>query len=510
MDNKTIYYRPLPPKPATLLILERGKQVRIVSLSGSMNIGRECNDVKNDISLKSGIVSRNHGEFVYDDNAGIYYYRDNNSLNGTFYNGVKLEKLNERGSRAVKLNDGDILRIDCDNLVNPRSDAVVLVFSTKFAMGETWHRYSLYDKNQVIIGRNIENGISLTDFMASRNHAVLERYNNMWYISDSGSVNGLAVNRNTIQGQCQLNIFDVINIANTTLIYLGNEIIYNEVHLNVQKQDYSNRSVVMGVNINEVRFGNKRLLDNINLNIETGDFILILGGSGTGKTTFIKAVMGSIKDNTDGQVMFENMDLYKNFNMLKHKIGFVPQFSTTRVNDTVYNTIMDAAYVKLAGEYSKKEIKQRVEDVIKRMMLTSLKNNLIKTLSGGQLKRLEVALQAIGDQKVFILDEPDSGMDYATRVDLMGNLKSCTETGDVVMVITHAPDDAASLFTKVIVLAKSQKDEVGRLAYYGDVQNAYSFFGVNKLSEIVLEINYEGGKGRADEFIEKYEKTRRG
>ena len=510
MDNKTIYYRPLPPKPATLLILERGKPVRIVSLSGSMNIGRESNDFMNDISLKSGIVSRNHGEFVYDDNGGNYYYRDNNSLNGTFYNGVKLEKLNERGSKAVKLNDGDILRIDCDNLVNPRSDAVVLLYSTKFAMGETWHRYSLYDKTQVNIGRNIENGISLTDFMASRQHAVLERYQNMWYITDSGSVNGLAVNKNIIQGRCPLNIFDVINIANTTLIYLGNEIIYNEVHLNIQKQDYSNRSVVMGVNIDEVRFGNKALLRNINLDIESGDFILILGGSGAGKTTFIKAVMGEIKANTSGQILFENLDLYKNFKMLKHKIGFVPQFPTTRVNDTVYNTIMDAAYVKLAGEYSKKEIKERVEGVNERMMLTSLKNNLVGTLSGGQFKRLEVALQAIGDQKVFILDEPDSGMDYATRVDLMGNLKSCTETGDVVMVITHSPDDAATLFTKVIVLAKSKTDEVGHLAYYGDVQNAYKFFGVNKLSEIVLEINYEGGKGRADEFIEKYERTRRG
>ncbi len=510
MDNKTVYYRPLPPNPATLLVLERGKQVRIVSLSGSMTIGRMSNEYMNDISLSSGIVSKRHGEFVYDDTSATYYYRDNNSLNGTFYNGMKLEKLNERGSRAVKLVDGDILRIDCDNLANPRSDAVVLVFSTKFSMGEAWHRFPLYDKMHVNIGRNNESGISLTDFMASRNHAVMDRINGMWYIADSGSVNGLAVNRVAIQGQCPLNVFDVINIANTTLIYLGNEIIYNEVHLNVQKQDYSNRSVVMGVNINEVRFGEKRLLDNINLDIESGDFILILGGSGAGKTTFIKAVMGSIKDNTSGQVMFENMDLYRNFNMLKHKIGFVPQFSTTRVNDTVYNTIMDAAYIKLAGEYSKKEIKQRVEDVIKRMMLTSLRNNLIKTLSGGQLKRLEVALQAIGDQKVFILDEPDSGMDYATRVDLMGNLKSCTETGDVVMVITHAPDDAATLFTKVIVLAKSQRDEVGRLAYYGDVQNAYSFFGVNKLSEIVLEINYEGGKGRADEFIDKYERTRRG
>lgn len=510
MDNKTVYYRPFPPKPATLLILERGKQIRIVSLSGSMTLGRISPEFVNDISLSSGIVSKHHGEFVYDDTTSTYYYRDNHSLNGTFFNGVKLEMLNERGSRATKLTDGDILRIDCANLANPRSDAVVLVFSTKFAMGEKWNRFSLENQSHVKIGRNINDGISLPDFMASRNHAVLDRHNGTWYITDSGSVNGLAVNRAAIQGTCPLNVFDVINIANTTLIYLGNEIIYNEVYLNVQKQDYANRSVVMGVNINEVRFGSKRLLDNINLDIESGDFILILGGSGAGKTTFIKAVMGSIKDNTSGQVMFENMDLYRNFNMLKHKIGFVPQFSTTRVNDTVYNTIMDAAYVKLAGEYTRKEIKQRVEDVIKRMMLTSLRNNLIKTLSGGQLKRLEVALQAIGDQKVFILDEPDSGMDYATRVDLMGNLKSCTETGDVVMVITHAPDDAATLFTKVIVLAKSQKDEVGRLAYYGDVKNAYSFFGVNKLSEIVLEINFEGGKGRADEFIEKYERTRRG
>ncbi|MBQ4534369.1 MAG: ATP-binding cassette domain-containing protein, partial [Ruminococcus sp.] len=162
------------------------------------------------------------------------------------------------------------------------------------------------------------------------------------------------------------------------------------------------------------------------------------------------------------------------------------------------------------GDYSDDEIHQRVEDIIKRMMLTSLRNNLIKNLSGGQKKRVEVAIQAIGDQEIFILDEPDSGMDFASRVDLMENLKSCTESGGVVSVISHSPDDAAEMFTKVIVLAKSQSDEVGHLAFYGDVPNALKFFGVNKLSEIVMEINYEGGKGRADEFINKFEATRRG
>lgn len=518
MDNKTVYYKPLPPKPATLLIVERNKPINLISLSGSMKIGREYENSTNDINIRSGIVSRNHGEIIYEDVEGVYYYRDNNSLNGTYYNGVKLEQLNDRGTRAVRLSDGDILRIDCENLLNPRSDAVILVFSTKFSADEIWKRYPLEGQSLVNIGRGIAKGISLTDFMASRNHAVMNNIDNTWHITDCGSVNGLAVNKNILQGTRALNVFDVINIANTTLIYLGNEVIYNQVQMNSEQYVRKERSVVMSVNIDEVKvrkfnsLAKKTLLSHIALDVEAGDFILILGGAGAGKTTFIKSLMGSIKRNgtVHGQVLFDNMDLYRNFKMLKHKIGLVPQFSTTRDNDTVYNTIMDAANVKLAGEYSPEEIKQRVDSVIQKLMLTSLTGNLVKNLSGGQKKRVEVAIQAIGDQEVFVLDEPDSGMDYATRVDLMKNLYSCTDSGGVVMVISHSPDDAADLFTKVIVLAKSQRDEVGRLAYYGDVQNAYEFFGVKKLSDIVLEINYEGGHGRGDEFIDKFERTRRG
>ena len=519
MDNKTIYYKPLPPKPATLLIIEKGAPVRVVALTGSMTVGRESESHFSDIKMKSKIVSRDHGEFIFEEMDGVYYYRDNNSLNGTFFNGVKLEKLNERGTKAVKLSDGDVLRIDCNNLRNPRNDAVIIIFSTKFSANEKWNRYSLEGKTQVNIGRGIDDGIALTDFMASRNHAKLTFCEGGWNISDLGSVNGLAVNRKLLVEIQPLNTFDIINIANTTLIFLGDEIVFNEVHLKMDTRISQERSVVMSVNIDEVKvknfnsFTKKVLLSNINLDVESGDFILILGGAGAGKTTFIKSLMGSIKRDggkVNGQVLFDNMDLYKNFKMIKHKIGLVPQFSTTRDNDTVYNTIMDAANVKLAGEYSYTEIKERVDKIIQKLMLTSLTGSLVKNLSGGQKKRVEVAIQAIGDQKVFVLDEPDSGMDYATRVDLMTNLHSCTDSGGVVMVISHSPDDASDLFTKVIVLAKSQRDEVGRLAYYGDVENALKFFGVKKLSDIVMEINYEGGHGRADEFIDKFERTRRG
>lgn len=513
MNEKTVYYRTLPPKPATLMILEPGANVRMVSLDGDMRVGREASGSTADIRINSAIVSRDHGEFIYADNS--YHYKDNGSLNGTYFNGVLMRKINERGSRALRLSDGDILRIDRHNLSIPHPDAVIAIFSTSFNINEQWYRYDLSGQTQVPIGRNIDNGISLTDFMASRNHAFLQmQMDGRWKIIDTGSTNGVAVNKNLINGEQVLNPFDIIKIANTSLIFLGNEIIFNVVRTNTEKLDYNNRSVVMNVGIEDVKvrkhgsLGKKTLLRNIHLDIESGDFILILGGSGAGKTTFLRALLGQYRAN--GKIMLGDMDLYKNFKMLKHKIGIVEQFSSTRDNDTVYHTIEDAALSKLAGDYSNDEIHQRVEDIIKRMMLTSLRNNLIKNLSGGQKKRVEVAIQAIGDQEIFILDEPDSGMDFASRVDLMENLKSCTESGGVVSVISHSPDDAANMFTKVIVLAKSQSDEVGHLAYYGDVPNALKFFGVNKLSEIVMEINYEGGKGRADEFINKFEATRRG
>ena len=538
MNNQTVYYKPLPPQPATLLVVEREKGVRIVELQGGTRIGRACEGVYNDIALSSQIVSRNHGEIFYED--GVYYYRDNNSLNGTFFNGVKMEPFNERGTRAAKLNDGDVLRVDCDNPAMSRTDAVIMIFSTRFSKNDVWKEYSLESQNDVNIGRNIPQGISLTDFMVSRNHARLIKEPSMfdtigsnryekWKIFDCGSVNGLAVNRETVNGERLLNIYDVINMANTTLIFLGDRVIYNEIKSTTQPAVQQHRKVVMGVNIESVKVGvlgslkKRTLLENINLDVEAGDFILILGGSGAGKTTFIKSLLGTIRREAKfkGHIMFDNMNLYKNYRMLKHKIGLVPQFSTTRDNDTVYNTIMDAANIKLAGEYSPAEIKNRVDEIIEKMLLGSLKNRLISKLSGGQKKRVEVAIQAIGDQEVFILDEPDSGMDVATRVELMStlknytedemeNLKACTENGGVVMVISHSPDDAADMFTKVIVLAKSKSDEVGHLAYYGSVENAYSFFGVSRLSEIVKEINYEGGKGLADFYIDKFEKTRRG
>lgn len=539
ISNQTVYYAPLPPKPATLLILERGKPVKVVCLNGTARLGRQSPTAQSDITLTSHIVSRNHGDFTCIDN--VYYYKDNNSLNGTFYNGKKLEKMNERGSRAVRLNDGDILRIDEPTLNHPHEEAVEMIFSTVFSPNETWSRYPLNGISEVPIGREVSNGIQLSDFMVSRMHAILQFSAGNWHIIDQNSKCGITVNKNAVNGQQTLRPFDVIRIANTTLIFTGKEIIYNEVQTNPsysQPFQYSQRSVIMSVNIDEVnakRPGSlsrkKTLLRNINLDIESGDFILVLGGAGAGKSTLIKAITGQQRSSEQilsikGQIQLDGMDLYKNLKVLKHKIGIVPQYPDYRSNDTVYHTIMDAAKLQLSSDYSKKEIADRVESVIDRMMLSSIRDSKLGIISGGQRKRVQVAIKAVGDIRFFTFDEPDAGLDVAGRIDQINQLTApitkeeakdnamelqpCTEGGTAGLMISHYPDDVAHMYKKVIVLAKSKKDDAGHLAYYGDVPNALRFFGVNKLSEIVIEINYEGGKGRGDEFIEKFERTRRG
>lgn len=253
-----------------------------------------------------------------------------------------------------------------------------------------------------------------------------------------------------------------------------------------------------------VRFGKKTLLRDVKFDAGYGDFMLILGGSGAGKTTLVRAILGESK--ADGKVLLDGNDLYSDFKKLKYQIGLVPQFLTLRVNDTVRNTVMDAARIKLDRMFSVDEIAKRVDSVLRKVGIKELENSLICNLSGGQKKKVAVAVQLVGFQKIFICDEPDSGLDAASRQQLMDILKEISDSGKIVMIITHYPDDAIRLFTKIVVIAKSSADKAGHLAYCGNVADALSFFGVSQLQAIMKEINprNEGGAGRADFFIGKY------
>jgi ABC-type multidrug transport system ATPase subunit len=278
-------------------------------------------------------------------------------------------------------------------------------------------------------------------------------------------------------------------------------------------EEFAPKKDALTVNINKRTvidfFKKKTLLKDIHMNIPKGHMVLLLGGSGAGKSTYLNAVTGYEK--ADAKIYLDKADIYQEYSKMKYDIGFVPQQDLMRGNDTVFMTLSDAALLRLPVEMSIMERENRIAYVLELFGLTAVQNNLVEKLSGGQRKRLSIAIEFISDPTLFILDEPDSGLDGVVARKLFEKLREIADEGKIVVVITHTPDRVIDLFDDVIVLAKDAT-RTGRLAYYGSVEEAYSFFGKTTMEEILLSINQkdEGGEGRADEFIEKYAECMKG
>ncbi len=250
-------------------------------------------------------------------------------------------------------------------------------------------------------------------------------------------------------------------------------------------------------------FKKKVLLRDIHLSIPSGHMVLLLGGSGAGKTTFLNAVTGYEK--ADAEPLLNGNDIYKSYESMKYSIGFVPQQDLMRGSDSVLMTLRDAAKLRLPKGMKRKEREARIQEVLDIFGLQSVKHNLLNKLSGGQRKRVSIALEFISDPDLFILDEPDSGLDGVVARSLFQKLREIANEGKIVIVITHTPDRVMDLFDDVIVLAKDA-DRTGRLAFYGSIAEAKDFFEKDNMEEILLSINQkdEGGEGRADEYVERY------
>ena len=313
-------------------------------------------------------------------------------------------------------------------------------------------------------------------------------------------------------------IFMWMFLGNVTALIWGFSPKYVPKHKTMSAIDYDKSAKISGATVEAIQngltvnltdrtvmnMGRKfYLLRDIHLSIPTGHMVLLLGGSGAGKTTFLNAVTGYEKANAE--IILRGRNLYSNYESMKYDLGFVPQQDLMRSADTVNMTLKDAAGLRLPKSLSGKEKKELITSVMDKLGLLSVRRSQVGKLSGGQRKRLSIALELISDPTLFILDEPDSGLDGVVARNLFKTLRDIADEGKIVIVITHTPDRVIDLFDDVMVLAKDAS-RTGRLAYYGPIREAYSFFGKQSMEEILLSINQkdEGGEGRADEFVEKY------
>ena len=469
----------VPKAPAGLVFFEGQEKPRqYVIFHKAVIQGQKDMEVFTTSSLQLAypFLDPEQGEIRWEN--GRWFYRNLSENVFTFVRGKLLPCGKEQ-----ELTDNTVIRLSNNRMLTA-------VFLEQFSSCTDWRFINMDDGRHTV---RIENGAD----EAQASALSLEYDNGRWILDDLGS-GELSLNGQPVEEGSPVRFDDCLQIGDTRFIFEGSGLLYgNRTYEGGLSVHIDERTVINSL---------KRvtLLRDIDLSVEPGSMVMILGGSGAGKSTFVNAVTGYEK--AKATITEGGVDYYKDFDLVKHRIGFVPQENLMREEDTVFMTVSNAADLRLPKTMSSEEKKLRVRSVLETFGLTGREDTLVSKLSGGQKKRLSICTEFVAGPSLFILDEPDSGLDGIMARELMENLRLISSQGKIVMVITHAPDRVSSLFDKVIVLGKGTKDKVGQLAFYGGIQEALDFFETDSLEGVVKRINAanEGGEGRADEFIEKY------
>jgi ABC-type multidrug transport system ATPase subunit len=227
---------------------------------------------------------------------------------------------------------------------------------------------------------------------------------------------------------------------------------------------------------NNLGGGNLTLLDGVDLSIQPNEFVGLLGPSGAGKSTLMDALNG-MRPATSGQVLINNLDLYQYLDSLKQSIGYVPQDDIIHRELTVYRTLYYVGRLRLSRDVSEQEIDQIVGEVMDVTGLSERRDVPISQLSGGQRKRVSIAVELITKPSVIFLDEPTSGLDPATEEKVMVLFRQIAESGRTVILTTHAMENV-KLFDKIVVLMR------GKLVFYGAPQRALAHVGAGSFKDL--------------------------
>jgi ABC-type multidrug transport system ATPase subunit len=211
------------------------------------------------------------------------------------------------------------------------------------------------------------------------------------------------------------------------------------------------------------------------LNEESGRFIGIIGGSGSGKSTLLNLLCGNLKPR-HGKITVNGWDIHEHNEELKGVIGFVPQDDLLIKELTVYQNLYYNAKLSF-GDYTESQIQQVVERALIDFDLVEARDLNVgdaftTVLSGGQRKRLNIALELIREPSILFVDEPTSGLSSADSEKVINLLKRQTFKGNLIIATIHQPSsDIFKMFDKLLVM-----DQGGRIIYYGNPIDGITYF----------------------------------
>ncbi len=344
----------------------------------------------------------------------------------------------------------------------------------------------------VNIGRMPECDLQIDSPLVSREHACLRWKSGHWVLEDLHSTNGTFVNGQRLVGQVKLRPGDRMAIATFAFLFTGEalEPIDTAGRVRVEVRDLCKEVV------DRSSKQPRRLLDQINLVIEPGEFVVIFGTSGSGKSTLLDALNGR-RPATSGKVLYNDMDLYGAFDLFRSAIGYVPQEDIVHRKITVEHALRYTARLRLPPDTSNEEIDAHITRVLDKVGLGEKATLPIDTpapLSGGQLKRVSLAVELVANPNILFLDEVTSGLDVGTDKRMMRLFADLAADQKTVICVTHTLENIEACHLVVLL-------HQGRLVYFGPPQEAPGYFGVQRLSEVYELLEFSPAEVWAERFL---------
>lgn len=226
--------------------------------------------------------------------------------------------------------------------------------------------------------------------------------------------------------------------------------------------------------------GKKQLLKGIDFDLPASEILAIIGRSGQGKSSLLKLIQGINSCDKQSVVRIGGVDYRKS--EIRRRIAILPQDPPLRPELTVEETILDGARSSMDVKQFKADALGRLEKFCELFGLSDRRHNLVKTLSGGEMRRVALARELMGNPGLVILDEPLSGLDpYNSRI-LCTHLKQLAFLGHTIILTTHSYE-ALQIANKVLILHQGEE------AFYGTVQAAYAHFKTTDPQTLLTSIS---------------------
>jgi ABC-type multidrug transport system ATPase subunit len=430
-----------------------------------IRIGRAAD---NDVVLDYPMVSAHHARLVV--RGSKVRLEDLDSSNGTSV-GQPDHKVQQ-----ANLNRDDILFLGSLRL------PVARLLRKQRAVGQGPQATFAFQAQSIVFGRHPGCDEVLDDPTISSRHARLYHAGGTVVLEDLNSSNGTFVNGKQVRKPVVLKPGDVIGLGSYTFTL--------NARGELEKRDFRGNVILEARDVG-VAVPGKKLIEGISLTIFPSEFVGLMGPSGAGKTTLMNALNGYTPP-TGGVVLINGDDLYAQFDQYRTSLGYVPQDDILHPQLTVGAALYYSARLRLPTDYKSADIRERIRKVLEQLEMKGTEKVLIgsaekKGISGGQRKRVNLAMELLTDPLVLFLDEPTSGLSSEDALMVMKLLRDLANTGKTILMTIHQPSlEVYRLLDNLVLVGRDAgSPEPGRLVYYGPAYpDAVHFFNPNGLPDL--------------------------